>query len=262
MADLFAVGAAGYAEIAHFWRHGERLVELAAPLPGAVLLDVACGRGAVLFAAANRVGRTGRAIGVDLADGMVRETAVEAKRRGLHQVEVHRMDAEELEFPSATFDLVTCGFALFFFPELGRALGEIRRVLKAGGRLAVSTWGAPDPDWSWWEELRRERGLLTSLRTHELNRGEELDAVLRAAGFVGIDVRRERSETVYRNAADFWRYFRSTTPRSALERLADSELARFRAAVEQELARRARADGTPQRQEVLFAVAGSPIGSR
>lgn len=50
------------------------------------------------------------------------------------------MDAEHLDFPDATFDRVLCGFGVMFFPNQNRALGEFRRVMKPGGRVAVSTW--------------------------------------------------------------------------------------------------------------------------
>ena len=50
------------------------------------------------------------------------------------------MDAEHLDFPDASFDRVLCGFGIMFFPNQMRALGEFRRVMKSGGRLAVSTW--------------------------------------------------------------------------------------------------------------------------
>ena len=49
------------------------------------------------------------------------------------------MDAEKLEFPDNSFDFVFCGFALFFFPSILKAVSEFKRVLKPGGRLVVST---------------------------------------------------------------------------------------------------------------------------
>ncbi|HKZ54384.1 MAG TPA: class I SAM-dependent methyltransferase, partial [Anaerolineales bacterium] len=110
-------------------------------LRGASVLDIASGRGASLFPAAERVGPTGRAIGIDLAESMVEEAIREICSRGLGNLEARVMDAENLLFPNATFDYVLCGFCLFFFPQLERALSEMRRVLKPNGRIATSTWG-------------------------------------------------------------------------------------------------------------------------
>lgn len=98
---------------AHF---GRRLVAAADIKPGQRVLDVASGRGAVLFPAAEAVGPTGQIVGIDLADNMARATNAEAVRRGL-RAKVAVGDAEHLEFLDATFDRVLCGFGIMFFPD-------------------------------------------------------------------------------------------------------------------------------------------------
>ncbi|MBI4192001.1 MAG: methyltransferase domain-containing protein [Betaproteobacteria bacterium] len=65
---------------------GERLVELAQLAPGTSVLDVAAGRGAVLFPAAKRVGARGHVIGIDLSSDMVRETAAEIRGAGWQNI--------------------------------------------------------------------------------------------------------------------------------------------------------------------------------
>ena len=70
---------------------------------------------------------------------MVRATNADASQRGI-PARVQVMDAEHLDFAEATFDRVLCGFGIMFLPDQLRALGEFRRVMKSGGRLAVSTW--------------------------------------------------------------------------------------------------------------------------
>jgi len=126
---------AGPGCFAHF---GRRLVTAAEIQPGQRALDVASGRGAVLFPCAEQVGQTGQVVGVDLADEMVRATNKEAARRGI-SARVQVMDAEHLDFPDAIFDRVLCGFGIMFFPDQMRALNEFRRVMKSGGRLIVRT---------------------------------------------------------------------------------------------------------------------------
>ena len=113
---------------AHF---GQRLVEVVGVEPGQRVLDVATGRGAVLFPAIERVGTAGEAVGVDLAEGMVKAANEEAERRGWGQ-RVRAMDAEQLDFPDAAFDRVLCGFGVMFFPHLDQALAGFRRVLSRG----------------------------------------------------------------------------------------------------------------------------------
>jgi ubiquinone/menaquinone biosynthesis C-methylase UbiE len=67
------------------------------------------------------------------------------RRASAHpNIDVREMDAEALDFPDASFDAVTCGFGLMFFPNPARALAEMRRVLIKRGRFALSVWGRPD----------------------------------------------------------------------------------------------------------------------
>src|SRR5260370_509274 len=139
---VFSRAAATYDRIgpqifAHF---GEWLVQRARLAPGETVLDVAAGRGAVMFPAARRVGPNGRVIGIDLSAAMVSETAADIRNANLPQIELWQMNAEHLDFPDAAFDAVLCGFALWFFPHPVHALHEFLRVLKPGGRVLLTTW--------------------------------------------------------------------------------------------------------------------------
>jgi O-methyltransferase / aklanonic acid methyltransferase len=67
--------------------------------PGARVLDVATGRGALLFAAAEKVGANGYVLGIDLAPNMISETGAEIKARGLQQAEVRLMDTDDVSLP-------------------------------------------------------------------------------------------------------------------------------------------------------------------
>jgi len=131
---------------AHF---GRWLVERTSPAAGASVLDVATGRGAVLFPAARKVGPTGRAVGLDLSAAMVQETAADIGHSGWRHIEVKRGDAEHLDFPDASFDQVLCGFALWFFPHPEHALREFFRVLKPGGVIGVTAWAQECPVLRW-----------------------------------------------------------------------------------------------------------------
>jgi ubiquinone/menaquinone biosynthesis C-methylase UbiE len=122
------------------WAHGfhrkaaERLVALAHPTPGEHVLDVGCGTGLVTRALAHNVGRRGSVVGVDIAPGML---AI-ARHRAVANVQYLYMPAERLIFRDAAFDLVTMGLSLAYFVDAAAALADAHRVLKGGGRLAVS----------------------------------------------------------------------------------------------------------------------------
>lgn len=257
LAAVFDRSARSYSEIVYFPKFGRRLVELAQLGNGAQVLDVACGRGAVLFPAAERVGPSGQVTGIDISAGMVRETAAEIDRRHLTQARALPMDAESLTFPDASFDVVTCAFALFFFPRLDRALAEFRRVLKPGGRIAVSTWGEDDPRWDWYDDLGKAYDAVISLRTHALDRADDLRAAVHAAGFSRIQMITEAPEEIYPNEDAFWAMIWSTSARAGLERLDPAALARFKAEVDAGLGAMMQPDGLHERQQAHFALATS-----
>lgn len=118
-----------------FGQWARPLCDTAEIAKGSHVLDVACGTGATTREAAARVGPQGRVVGLDRNDGML---AVARSRPSA--AEWIKGLAEELTFSSATFDVVTCQFGLMFFDDRDKALTEMVRVLRPGGRIAVSVW--------------------------------------------------------------------------------------------------------------------------
>lgn len=118
-----------------------RLLDVAALHAGERVLDVACGTGLVTFPAAEAVGPSGEVVAIDLSDEMVNMVRVEAARRGLAHVSTERADAEDLQLADARFDAALCALGLMYVPDPRAALGEIRRVLRPRGRVAVLVWG-------------------------------------------------------------------------------------------------------------------------
>jgi ubiquinone/menaquinone biosynthesis C-methylase UbiE len=226
---VFSRGAEGYGKIGYFQAFGKRLVKAAQIREGDKVLDVACGRGASLFPTAEAVGRDGEAIGIDLSDGMVEETGAEVLRRGLPNVQVLQMDGENLKFQDSVFDAVICGFSLQFFPNLDRGLAGFHRVLKSGGRLAVSTWAEyEDPRWSWYEDLIEKYGAKIGLGTNGLETPEKIEPWIRQAGFMDIQINSEKFEMVYRSEEDYWNMRSSISGRAGLEKLEPAKLDQLR----------------------------------
>ncbi len=119
----------------------QQLLAWAALVPGQQVLDVACGTGLVSQPAARAVGPHGTVLGIDLSDRMVEAAAACAAGLGLPQLQHARMDAEDLALPDASMDMVLCALGLMYLPDPGRALREMRRVLRPGGRAVVAVWG-------------------------------------------------------------------------------------------------------------------------
>ena len=112
LADTYdAVGVEFFGPIA------QGLLGLLDPQPGESFLDVGCGKGALLLPAARAVGRSGRAVGIDVAPAMVSaaRTAADAAGRGF--VEVVVGDAQSPELPAGAFDVVGSSLVLFFLPD-------------------------------------------------------------------------------------------------------------------------------------------------
>jgi ubiquinone/menaquinone biosynthesis C-methylase UbiE len=108
--------------------------------PGMKVLDLACGTGEPALSLANAVGASGRVIATDLVPEMLEFARQNAVGRGLDNIEFRTADAEALPFVSGEFDRVTCRFGIMFFPDVRKAMAEIRRVLKPGGRICFAVF--------------------------------------------------------------------------------------------------------------------------
>lgn len=271
LAGVFDRAAPTYDQVGprFFQQLGQRAVELAQIAPGAKVLDVATGRGAMLFAAAKASGPQGQVIGVDLSETMVQATglALTEHRQRTATIEVRQMDAEHLQFPDATFDYVLCGFAVFFFPQLAQALAEFRRVLRPGGRLCVTTWTKDMSDqWAWFDELSKaylppEPATTTEL-TDVFDTPAGMEAILQRAGFSHIQVFSENADFVYPTPEDLWNTLWSHGMRARLERIehhAGAEgLQRFKADLFKGLATMQQPDGIHQALPTLVTIGTKP----
>jgi len=252
---VFTRSASTYERIRYFPIFGQWLVETAQIPEGSKVLDVACGRGAVLFPAAQRVGPSGQVIGIDLADGMARETDMEIQQRGLKQAEARQMDAEHLMFPDSSFDFVVCGFSLQFFPRLEQALSEFRRVLKPNGHIAVTTWAEDDECWNWFDELRNTYGAVVKLGSQSLDKPDEIQRWFSQAGFVDIQITSKELDMVYLDEEEWWNVEWSISGRAGLEKLSPETLEQFKAQAFDKLQAQKQVDGFHYRLEAFCTIA-------
>ena len=115
------------------------VMERLQPQPGQRLLDLACGTGAVAELAA----ATGaEVVGVDIAPALIDQAKARAAERGL-SIDYRVGDAEALELEDASFDLVASTCGVMFAPDHQAVAGELARVTKPGGRIALACW-TPD----------------------------------------------------------------------------------------------------------------------
>jgi ubiquinone/menaquinone biosynthesis C-methylase UbiE len=123
---------------------GEWMVEALDPQPGQTILELAAGAGDTGFAAAAIVGNEGRLISTDFAPNMVEAARAESQQLGLSNVEARVLDAERMDLEDDSVDGVLCRWGYMLMAEPEAALRETRRVLREGGRLALSVWAGPE----------------------------------------------------------------------------------------------------------------------
>jgi ubiquinone/menaquinone biosynthesis C-methylase UbiE len=118
-------------------------VEFAKPQPSDLVLDLACGPGAFVLALASRVHF---AWGIDLTPQMLGQAQAIQSERRITSAAFACGDAEQLPFPNASFDLVSCQCALHHMPKPEQALREMIRLAKPEGRLMIIDTLAPESD--------------------------------------------------------------------------------------------------------------------
>jgi SAM-dependent methyltransferase len=120
------------------------MLDLARIGPSSRVLDVAAGDGDQSLTVAQRLGPSGYLLATDIAPNLVAIAARIFREADLKNTEARVMDAEELGVEDASFDAVISRFGLFFLPNLSKALLEMRRALKPGGRIAAVVFSTPD----------------------------------------------------------------------------------------------------------------------
>lgn len=184
---------------AMFTPFAERLTDQAGVRSGSVVIDIACGTGAVSRVAARRAGAAGAVTGVDLGEPTLAVARSHAAEQDAAPIAYIQSDASSLPLADGEFDIALCHQGLQFFPDRVGALAEMRRVLQPSGRIAVATWKDIEhsPMIALADALASHLGREAGEMMHSpfaLGDGDELAGLLVAAGFAHVDV---HDETIY-----------------------------------------------------------------
>lgn len=157
---------------------------IASLAPGETVLDLGSGAGFDCFLAIQQVGESGRVIGVDMTAEMVTKARRHAEKAGYHNVEFRLGEIERLPVVDASVDVVISNCVINLSPNKPQVFAEAYRVLRRGGRLAVSdivaTAELPP-------EVREDLAHYTGCMAGALTVGE-LESMLRAAGFDHVSI--------------------------------------------------------------------------
>jgi arsenite methyltransferase len=152
---------------------------------GETVLDLGSGAGADVLISAKRVGPTGKAIGLDMTDEMLELARSNAAQAGVTNVEFVKGYIEAIPLPTASVDVIVSNCVLNLSADKARVFAEAARVLRPGGRFAVSDVIAdPDMDDATRADMAAYTGCIAgALTEHEFRFG------LTAAGFRDIEIR-------------------------------------------------------------------------
>jgi ubiquinone/menaquinone biosynthesis C-methylase UbiE len=219
-----------------FWsRYGQNTINRLALSQGDRVLDVCCGSGASAIPAAVSVGSTGSVLGVDIAESLLELARHKSQQQGLENIEFRCGDFENLNLPSESFDVVVCVFGIFFVPDMLAAVRELWRMVRPGGKLAITSWGEnvfEPANKAFWDSIKSEQPNLYKEYTpwDRIREPNMLKELLAEAGATQIEVVAIADMQELRTPEDWWTMVMGGGIRGTIEQLDPAAKERVRQA--------------------------------
>ncbi len=194
------------------------------------LLDVCTGTGVVALQAA-RQSPSSIITGIDLSTGMLAQAISKAEQHKLINVSFRQMDLDQLDFPQQYFDYATCSFGLFFLDDMQQGLRNIINVVKAEGKIAISTFRetAFEPMSVLFLQRYEAMGYeVPPLSWKQMTTNKQLHALFSAVGIKDIDIHREAFGYHLSNANDWWDVVWNAGYRGLLAKMSEADMTHFK----------------------------------
>ncbi len=192
IADLYSRRSQTYDDGDWHPRIAHRLVEHARISRGKHVLDIATGTGMVAIEAAQLVGSEGRVVGVDISNGMLEQAKRKVEALGLSNIEFQLADAEALDFPENSFDVVLCSSAFIWMSDLIAALRLWHRLLKPGGLVGFHAFAETAFVGGVVAQKVAEKYGISYAMSKPTGTVEKCHDLLAAAGFEAIEIKAEQ----------------------------------------------------------------------
>jgi ubiquinone/menaquinone biosynthesis C-methylase UbiE len=258
VANTYNLASAGYnGRWLRFWTDSSRaLIDAAGLEPGQRVLDLGTGTGEAALAAAERVGKSGRVLGLDIAEEMLAEAR---KRSAGKNIEYRVHDIDRVDELTEKFDVVLSSHSIFFLPDMCGALARVKKVVEPAGRLAVSTWGksAFQPQ----SEMFRAAISKFPVKLPEkfgwqrIPDAPALKELISSAGFRNLEVSTKQLGYPLADADAWWEIVWNSGFRGPVAQLSPADLEKFKAAHLAEISGMKGPEGIDLNLECHFAVA-------
>lgn len=244
--DGWDAASAGYDEkIAPMTgEYAEALIEILEVHDGVRVIEIAAGSGALTRKLAPRVASI---LATDFSGQMIGRLKAHLERGGTTNVECAVMNGMELDVEDGQFDRAVSNFGVMLFPEPGRGISELRRVLRPGGRAVVSGWAGPDHFEAFGTFLGAVRKALPDLPPppgpppiFSLADPAVFTAHMEAAGFDDVRIDLVERHLDAEGVDELWDMLTSGAPpaQALLERIGEGGAAKVRAALGEILSER------------------------
>ena len=255
--NTFDQASSGYdlPEIRFFDISAKHLVDLLRLKGRERILDVCTGTGHVAYHARDKL-KNGSITGIDISDRMIM-IAENKKAYGNGKIKFICCDFDDFQSKNS-FDFVTCGFGIFFFPDMEKALRKMKSLTGRDGKIVLSSFASPfmEPQRSMFlNRLQQYNAQAGQSFWMAINTEEKFRALLESAGFRHIEIRKRDCGYFLKDASQWWNIIINTNMRGNLNSLSGKELLKFKQEHLEEVNNLNQGKGIRLEVPVLYAVA-------